>query len=101
MSQQIRPLGNRILLRRRAAKEKSVGGIIIPDNAKEKPIEGVVVALGPGKHIADGSLVEISGVSVGDTVLFGKYAGMEVSLDGETLVIVTEEDLLGVVEGAA
>jgi chaperonin GroES len=92
----IRPLQDRILVRRIASEEKTAGGIIIPDNAKEKPMEGEVVAIGNGKRLEDGSLLKPD-VSVGDRVLFSKYAGSEVKVDGEEHIVMREDDLLGVV----
>ena len=94
----IRPLQDRILVKRLAVEEKSAGGIIIPDNAKEKPMEGEVVAVGNGKHLEDGSLMKPE-VKVGDKVLFSKYAGSEVKIDGSEHLVMREDDLLGVIEG--
>jgi chaperonin GroES len=91
----IRPLSDRILVKRSKEQEVSKGGIIIPDNAKEKPVEGTVIAVGSGK---DGRAVD---VSVGDRVLFGKYAGSEVKIGGEPHLILREDDVLGVVELSA
>jgi chaperonin GroES len=93
----IRPLGDRILVRREKEDDKSPGGIIIPDNAKEKPSRGVVVAVGPGKVLDNGRLLEPR-VRSGDHVVFGKYSGMEHEVDGDKLVVLREDDLLGVVE---
>jgi chaperonin GroES len=93
----IRPLQDRILVKRVAEEEKTKGGIIIPDTAKEKPVEGKVVAVGPGKTADNGTLREL-GVKKGDTVLFGKYAGTEVKLDGDEHLILREDDILGVIE---
>jgi chaperonin GroES len=93
----IRPLQDRVLVKRVAEEEKTKGGIIIPDTAKEKPVEGKVVAVGRGKVADDGSLRELD-VKKGDTVLFGKYAGTEVKLDGEEHLILREDDILGVIE---
>ncbi len=92
----IRPLQDRVLVKRVAEEEKTKGGIIIPDSAKEKPVEGKVVAVGPGK-VVDGSLRELD-VKKNDVVLFGKYAGTEVKLDGEEHLILREDDILGVIE---
>ncbi len=92
----IRPLQDRVIVKRVAEEEMTKGGIIIPDSAKEKPIEGKVIAVGPGK-VVDGALREID-VKKGDTVLFGKYAGTEVKLDGEEHLILREDDILGVIE---
>ena len=94
----IRPLHDRIVLRRIAADSVTKGGIVIPENAKEKPVQGEVVAVGSGKALDDGSLRPID-VKVGDRVLFGKYAGSEVTVDGEERVIVREEDILAVLSG--
>ncbi len=97
MATRIRPLSDRIIVRRVEEQEqKSLGGIIIPDTAKEKPQEGKVIAVGPGKR-DDGKILKVD-VKVGDRVLFGKYAGSEVKLDGEEHLILREEDILGVVE---
>ncbi len=93
----IRPLQDRIIVKRVAEEEKTKGGIIIPDTAKEKPIEGKVVAAGNGKLQEDGKLRPLD-VKAGDRVLFSKYAGTEVKLDGEELLIMREEDILGVLE---
>ena len=93
----IRPLGDRILLKRIEEEDKSKGGIIIPDSAKEKPQEGKVVAAGKGRLLEDGKLVPLE-VKKGDRVLFGKYSGAEVNLEGEEHLIVKEDDILGVME---
>ncbi|MFO0665357.1 MAG: co-chaperone GroES [Polyangiaceae bacterium] len=93
----IRPLQDRIILKRVKEEEKSKGGIIIPDTAKEKPIEGEVIAIGNGKVMDDGTVRKLD-VKVGDKVLFGKYSGTEVKIDGEEHLIVREEDILGVLE---
>jgi chaperonin GroES len=93
----IRPLQDRILVKRVAEEEKTKGGIIIPDTAKEKPVEGKVVAVGRGKVAEDGSLRELE-VKKGDTVLFGKYSGTEVKIEGEEHLIMREDDILGVIE---
>ena len=92
-----RPLGDRILVKRVESEEKTKGGIIIPDTAKEKPQEGRVVAVGKGKVTNDGKLQPID-VGAGDRVLFGKYAGTEIQLDGEEHVIIREDDVLGICE---
>jgi chaperonin GroES len=92
-----RPLHDRVLVRRIDADEKTAGGIIIPDTAKEKPQRGEVIAAGPGTHTEDGKLVPLD-VTVGDEVLFGKWSGTEVKIDGEDLLIMKESDILGVVE---
>ena len=93
----IRPLNDRILVKRLEGEEKTAGGIIIPDSAKEKPAEGEVVAVGPGKLNDAGERVAID-VAVGDRVLFSKYGGTEVKLDGEDFLIMREDDILGVVQ---
>ena len=94
-----RPLHDRVVLRRITAEEKSAGGIIIPDTAKEKPMEGEVIAVGAGARNEQGQIVALD-VKAGDRVLFGKWSGTEVKLDGEELLIMKESDLLGVIEGA-
>ena len=94
-----RPLHDRVLIRRVESEEKTVGGIIIPDTAKEKPMEGEVVAAGPGARGEDGKLQPMD-VRTGDRVLFGKWSGTEVKLDGEELLIMKESDIMGVLEGA-
>jgi len=94
----IRPLQDRVIVKRIAEEEKTKGGIIIPDTAKEKPQEGKVVAAGKGKVADDGKLIALE-VKVGDKILFGKYSGTEIKLDGEEHLIMREEDILGVVEG--
>jgi len=97
MAIRVRPLQDRVIVRRVEEQEqKSAGGIIIPDTAKEKPQEGKVVAVGPGKK-EDGKVLSLD-VKAGDRVLFGKYAGTEIKLDGEEHLILREEDILGVVE---
>jgi len=93
----IRPLQDRVILKRVKEEEKTKGGIIIPDTAKEKPVEGEVVAVGNGKVNDDGSVRKLD-VKVGDRVLFGKYSGTEVKLDGEERLIVREDDILAVLE---
>jgi chaperonin GroES len=93
-----RPLHDRVLVRRLEAEEKTRGGIIIPDTAKEKPVEGEVLAVGPGARDEAGRIVPLD-VKVGDRVLFGKWAGTEVLIDGEERIIMKESDILGVVEG--
>jgi len=95
----IRPLHDRIVVKRLESESKTKGGIIIPDSAKEKPIEGRVVAVGNGKLLKDGKLRPLD-VNVGDVVLFGKYAGNEVKIDGEDFVLLREDDLLAVTEAA-
>jgi chaperonin GroES len=95
-----RPLHDRVVVRRIEAEEKTSGGIIIPDTAKEKPQEGEVVAVGPGARDANGTLVALS-VNAGDHILFGKWSGTEVKIDGEDLLIMKESDILGVIEAQA
>ena len=92
-----RPLHDRVVVRRIEAEEKTAGGIIIPDTAKEKPQEGEVVAVGPGARDEQGKLITPD-VKVGDRVLFGKWSGTEVKLDGEDLLIMKESDIMGVLE---
>ena len=92
----IRPLGDRLLVKRVKEEEKTSGGIIIPDAAKEKPIEGKVIAVGNGKRGDNGERVALE-VKKGDTVLFGKYAGTEVKIEGEEHLILREDDVLGIV----
>jgi chaperonin GroES len=94
---QFRPLHDRVVVRRIEAEEKTSGGIIIPDTAKEKPQEGEVVAVGPGARDDSGTLVELS-VKAGDRILFGKWSGTEVKIDGEDLLIMKESDILGVID---
>jgi chaperonin GroES len=89
-----------VLVRRIEAEEKTAGGIIIPDTAKEKPMEAEVVAVGPGTRDDSGKLVELA-VKAGDRILFGKWSGTEVRIDGEDLLIMKESDILGVIEAAA
>ncbi len=95
-----RPLHDRVLVRRIEADERTKGGIIIPDAAKEKPQEGEIVAAGPGARDDSGKLVALD-VQVGDRVLFGKWSGTEVKIDGEDLIIMKESDILGVIEATA
>ena len=95
-----RPLHDRVVVRRLEAEEKTSGGIIIPDTAKEKPQEGEVVAVGPGARDDSGKLVELS-VRAGDRILFGKWSGTEVKVEGEDLLIMKESDILGVLETPA
>jgi chaperonin GroES len=92
-----RPLHDRVVVRRVTAEEKTAGGIIIPDTAKEKPMEGEVVAVGPGARNEKGELVALD-VKAGDRVLFGKWSGTEVKIDGEDLLIMKESDIMGIVE---
>jgi chaperonin GroES len=93
-----RPLHDRVVVRRLEAEEKTAGGIIIPDTAKEKPMEGEVVAVGPGARDETGKLVPLE-VKEKDRILFGKWSGTEVKLDGEELLIMKESDIMGIVEG--
>ncbi len=93
----VRPLHDRIIVTRLEEGEQKVGGIIIPDTAKEKPQQGKVVAVGKGKVEKDGKVTPLD-VKAGDTILFGKYAGQEIKLDGEEFLIMREEEVLGVVE---
>ena len=94
----IRPLQDRVIIKRVKEEEKSKGGIIIPDSAKEKPIEGKVIAVGSGKLLEDGTIRKPE-VKAGDKVLFAKYSGSEVKIDGEEHLILREDDILAVVEG--
>jgi chaperonin GroES len=96
MATRVRPLHDRVIVKRIEEEEKSRGGIIIPDTAKEKPQEGQVIAVGPGRH-EDGKVIPLD-VKAGDRILFGKYAGTEVKLNGEEHLIMREEDILGVIE---
>jgi chaperonin GroES len=93
----IRPLQDRVIVKRVKEEEKTKGGIIIPDTAKEKPIEGEVIAVGSGKVLDDGSVRKLE-VKKGDRVLFGTYSGTEVKIDGDEHLILREEDILGVIE---
>ena len=95
-----RPLHDRVVVRRLDAEEKTAGGIIIPDTAKEKPQQGEVVAVGPGARDEKG-VVQPLDVKAGDRVLFGKWSGTEVTIDGEELLVMKESDIMGVLEGAA
>lgn len=95
-----RPLHDRVVVRRLNAEEKSTGGIIIPDTAKEKPMEGEIIAAGPGARNEAGALVALE-VKAGDRVLFGKWSGTEVKIDGEELLIMQESDILGILETTA
>jgi chaperonin GroES len=95
-----RPLHDRVVVRRIEAEEKSAGGIIIPDTAKEKPQQGEVLAVGQGKRDETGKLVPLD-IKTGDRILFGKWSGTEVKVDGEDLLIMKEDDIMGVVEGAS
>ena len=95
-----RPLHDRIVVKRITAEEKTAGGIIIPDSAKEKPSQGEVTAVGPGGRDEAGKLIPID-IKVGDRVLFGKWSGTEVKIDGQDLLIMKESDVMGVIEGAS
>ncbi|MFL5283026.1 MAG: co-chaperone GroES [Rhodopila sp.] len=92
------PLHDRVVIRRVRAEEKTSGGIIIPDTAQEKPMEGEVVAVGPGARDAQGLIAALE-VKAGDRILFGKWSGSEVKLDGEELLIMKESDIMGIIEG--
>ncbi len=93
----LRPLGDRILVKAEEPKEKKIGGIIIPDTAKEKPQEGTIVAVGNGKMGKDGKVIPMD-VKVGDKVLYGKYSGNEVKIDNEAFLIMSQDDVLGILE---
>jgi chaperonin GroES len=95
-----RPLHDRVLIRRVEAEEKTAGGIIIPDTAKEKPMEGEVVSVGPGARGEDGKIQPLD-VKAGDRVLFGKWSGTEIKLDGEDLIIMKESDIMGIIDQSA
>jgi chaperonin GroES len=94
----IKPMNDRVIVKRVAEDKKTAGGIIIPDTAKEKPQEGEVVAVGPGKRDEDGRRIPLE-VKAGDRVLFGKYAGTEIKIDGEEHVFMREDDILGILNG--
>ncbi|XDA96458.1 co-chaperone GroES [Sulfitobacter sp. LCG007] len=94
-----KPLHDRVLVRRVESEEKTAGGLIIPDSAKEKPSEGIVVACGDGARKDSGELIEM-GVSAGDRILFGKWSGTEVTIDGEELLIMKESDIMGILDNA-
>jgi chaperonin GroES len=94
-----RPLHDRVVVRRIESEEKTAGGIIIPDTAKEKPMEGEVIAVGPGARNEKGEIVALD-VRAGDRILFGKWSGSEVKIDGQDLLIMKESDIMGVIEGA-
>ena len=95
-----RPLHDRVVVRRVESEEKTAGGIIIPDTAKEKPQEGEIIAVGPGARDEAGKLVPLD-VKTGDRILFGKWSGTEVKIDGEDLLIMKESDVMGIIEGKA
>jgi chaperonin GroES len=92
----IRPLHDRVIVKRLEEERKSAGGIVIPDNAAEKPDQGEVIAVGPGKKTEDGKVLPVD-VKVGDRVLFGKYSGTSVKIEGDELLVMREEDIMGVV----
>ena len=94
----IRPLHDRVIVKRLESETRSAGGIVIPDSAAEKPVQGKIVAVGKGKILEDGSVRALD-VKVGDKILFGKYSGTEVKVDGEELVVMREEDVMAVIEG--
>ena len=94
-----RPLHDRVVVKRLEAEEKTLGGIIIPDTAKEKPMQGEIVAAGPGARNEQGAIVALD-VKAGDKILFGKWSGTEVKIDGEELLIMKESDIMGIVEAA-
>ena len=94
-----RPLHDRVVVRRIEAEEKTAGGIIIPDTAKEKPMEGEIVSVGPGARDENGKLVPLD-VKAGDRILFGKWSGTEIKLDGVEYLIMKESDIMGIVEGS-
>ena len=94
-----KPLHDRVVVRRIEQEEKSAGGIIIPDTAKEKPMEGEIVAVGPGARDESGKLIPLD-VKPGDRILFGKWSGTEVKMDGEELLIMKESDVMGIIEGS-
>jgi chaperonin GroES len=93
----IRPLHDRVILKRMEEETTSAGGIVIPDSAAEKPMRGEVIAIGKGKRLDSGEVIALD-VKVGDTVLFGKYSGTEVKVNGEDLLVMREEDIMGVIE---
>jgi chaperonin GroES len=96
----IRPLYDRVVVKRIEDQETKIGGLFIPDSAKEKPQEGEVVAIGKGKRLEDGKVVALD-VQVGDRILFGKYSGNDIKIDGQELLIMREDEVLGILEGAA
>jgi chaperonin GroES len=93
----IRPLHDRIVIKRKNEEEKTAGGLFIPESAKERPTQATVIAVGKGRYREDGQITPLA-VKAGDTVLFGKYAGTEIKLDGEEVLIIREEDVLGVLD---
>jgi chaperonin GroES len=94
----LRPLHDRVIVKRLEAETKTAGGIVIPDNATEKPIKGEVIAVGNGKILEDGKVRPLD-VKVGDKILFGKYSGTEVKLDGDELLVMREEDIMAIFDG--
>jgi chaperonin GroES len=100
MKTKFRPLGDRVLVKRLddEKEQRTTGGIIIPDTAKEKPMEGLIEAVGPGRRLEDGKLQKLD-LSIGDRVLIGKYSGTEVKIEGDEYVIMREDDVLGIIEG--
>ncbi|KTD53071.1 co-chaperonin GroES [Legionella quinlivanii] len=94
----IRPLHDRVVVQRMEEERTTAGGIVIPDSATEKPIRGKVLAVGPGKNLDNGDVRALA-VKVGDVVLFGKYSGTEVKIDGQEMVVMREDDIMGVIEG--
>jgi len=98
MATKLIPLGDRLLVERLEAEERTAGGILLPDTAKEKPIQGKVVAVGEGRRTEEGKLIPMQ-VKKGDKILFGKYSGSEVKLDGDEYLIMKEDDVLGIVQG--
>ena len=93
----IRPLHDRVILKRMEEETTSVGGIVIPDSAAEKPVRGEIIAAGTGKRLESGEIIPLD-VKVGDTVLFGKYSGTEVKMNGDELLVMREDDIMGVIE---
>ena len=100
MGMNFRPLHDRVVVKRIDEEEKTAGGIIIPDTAKEKPMQGKVVAVGPGKRSDSGELTSLD-VKAGDTVIFGKWSGTEVAIDGQDLLIMNESDIMGILDKGA
>ncbi len=96
----LQPINDRIIVQTLQAEEKSAGGIILPDSAKEKPLQGKVLATGPGKTLDNGTITPIE-VNVGDTIIYGKYSGTEVTVDGTDYIILKASDILAVLQGAA
>jgi len=96
----IRPLYDRVVVKRVEEQEQKIGGLFIPDNAKEKPKQGEVVAVGKGKRLEDGKVIPLD-VKVGDRILFGKYSGNDIKIDGQELLIMREDEILGILEGSS